>query len=198
MNADLSAAITAIATLVLAIAAIGAFIYAARTYQAQSRQLEIAKDETRRLRTPVFEGHITLLAIGYRSYVVSLRLLSNEGLASLSVVLEGATLDQCPLGFFPGGDGVKPIELGELPKGWGKEVVRPDASWGLLMPGATATWRADSREGHPEHIPRALHGRAECRGITAEEWTVYVTFEFTGDLGETLLYANPPFNEFNE
>ncbi len=46
------------------------------------------------------------------------------------------------------------------------------------MPGATAAWRADPRQGVivMKEVPSVLHGRAECSGAAGERWNVPVTF----------------------
>jgi len=176
MSADISAAVTAFATCALAVAAIGAFIYAVRTYRAQALQLEIAKDEAKRLRAPVFDGNVILG--GGTACIASLRLLSGERLASLQVVLEGTTAAECPLGFHPAGDTVEPTPAENRPDGWKGEVEQPDASWGPLMPGSTAAWRADPRPGVDvmNNVPAVIHGRAECVGAAGERWIVPITF----------------------
>jgi hypothetical protein len=58
MQTSLAEWIMTDATCVLAAGGIGAFIYAARTYGAQSRQLKIAKADSARLRTPVLRGEL--------------------------------------------------------------------------------------------------------------------------------------------
>jgi hypothetical protein len=177
------------ATIVLAVAAIGAGIFAARTYRAQSAELAIAREEARRLRAPRFTGWVTLNAPGEESCTVSLLLLTAEPLESLRVVLHGADITACPIGFYPGTYGVAPMGPGDLPQGWANEHLRPDATWETLSPGSTATWRADPRQNAREYqsAPTEIHGRAECTGADGVTWTVPVTFTLDGDVQRMLL-----------
>jgi hypothetical protein len=196
MSAYASAAVTAIATCalvlvtaVLAAAAIGAFIYAKRTYQAQSAQLAVATEEARRLRSPVFDAQIRLTVPGATSCTVSLLLLSAERLERLHVVMDGPAAGECPVGFYPGVEGVPPMRSADdLPPGWKQEYLRPDAIWPDLLPGSRAVWRADPRkDAHEmEPVPAAVHGRVECSGPDGTEWTVPVTFALAAEVQSML------------
>jgi hypothetical protein len=192
MDADFSAGLAAVATCalvlvtaVLAAAAIGAFIYAKRTYQAQSAQLDVAREEARRLRAPVFGGQVSLTVPGSKSCTVSLLLLSAERLERLRVVLDGPAVGECPVGFYPGVAGVAPMRsAGDLPPGWKQEHLRPDAVWPDLLPGSRAVWRADPRQdAHDmDSVPAEVHGRVECSGPDGMEWTVPVTFALAAEV----------------
>src|SRR5712691_3279108 len=97
MSSSTAAAVTAIATVVLAVAGTLAFIFAALTWRAQTRQLAIAIQETRRLREPVFDGLISRIRPGF--YEARLRLRTNESVRGLQVMLTGTSIEECPFGF---------------------------------------------------------------------------------------------------
>jgi hypothetical protein len=182
MSMGLSAAVTATAIAVLAVAAIGAFVYAVRTYRAQEAQLVVAREEATRLRAPVFEGQIMFSAPGPNSFAAALRLRSNEPLRSVHVVLEGVTASECPVGFFPGVEGVPPIEPQTQPEGWRNETVRPDASWASWLPNARAVWRVDPREQARDSRLPVVNDCAECERLAGERWTVAVAFTLSYDV----------------
>jgi hypothetical protein len=82
MAPDVSAAVAAVATCVLAlvtavlaVAAIGAFVYAKRTFRAQSDQLEVAREEAWRLRTPVLRGEVSSIGQGVPNFRLDVRLV---------------------------------------------------------------------------------------------------------------------------
>lgn len=192
MKTDLSAELTAWATwalvgvtAILAGAAIGAFVYAKRTYKAQSDQLGVAQNEAQRLRAPVFSGTVAPTMAGSKFCTVSLLLLSGERLESLRAVLDGPAAAECPVGFYPGVAGVAPIHSpDDLPPGWKQEHLRPDATWDGLLPGSRAVWRADTRkDAHDmQPVPAEIHGRVECMGPDGNQWTVAVTFTLAADV----------------
>lgn len=183
----MSSAITAIATCVLAVAAIGAFVYAVRTYMAQAAELAVARDEAMRLRVPVFDTLIQpqLPESGERTFVVSMRLRSNEPLASLRLIMDDSSAAASPLGFVPGIN-VPPVERETQPKGWLDEIVSSVASWGSVRPNDSVIWMMHTRK--DEVLADVtllttddLNGRVECEGMAGEHWTVPVTFKFARD-----------------
>lgn len=172
-----------------ALTAIGTLALAVATFVTLQVTVHQARRERLRLGRPVFDGQVTLLAGGAQIFTISLRLLSSEPLASLRVVLEGANAADCPLGFFPGVAGVEAIGRGDLPAGWENETVRTDAHWrSVLLPGATAKWRANPRRDGRDmvEVPAELHGRVECTGLNDERWTVYATFTMEGNAGAAI------------
>ncbi len=98
--------VTAAATCVLGIGGIGAFVYAARTYGAQNAQLQLAKQDSMRLRTPVLRGEVSAIGQGVPNFRLDVRLSTPEPLARLRVIIDEARANDCPLGFTPGQTGV--------------------------------------------------------------------------------------------
>ena len=86
MNPDTSAAVTAIATCVLAGFAFLAFAAAALTYWAQARQLRIAKDEARRLQAPILRAEVNRDGQGFPAFRLDVTLLSHEPVPWVRVI----------------------------------------------------------------------------------------------------------------
>lgn len=172
MSADISAAITAVATCVLGAAAIGAFVFAALAWRDQRRllavqagelsrqaeqldiqneRLELARQGSRHLRTPVLHAVIDSVGQGVPNFRLDVRLISPEPLESLRVSVAEARAGDCPLGFTAGQDGVEQYpDEDALPPGWRMDVLRHEAAWHEpLAPGTAATWQMAYRRQLP-------------------------------------------------
>src|SRR5260370_9703614 len=125
--------VTAGAPAALAVGAWGATIYARRTYEAQSKQLDVARQEAARLRAPVLDGELLLWdpsgshSAGYR---LNVRLRAGERLVQTRVVVVEARGKDCPVGFTRGQVGVDqyPNLDREPPEGRG-DAPRRGARW---------------------------------------------------------------------
>jgi len=180
--------VTAAATCVLGIGGIGAFVYAARTYGAQNAQLQLAKQDSMRLRTPVLRGEVSAIGQGVPNFRLDVRLSTPEPLARLRVIIDEARANDCPLGFTPGQTGVEQNpDQDALPPGWGNDVLRHEARWDeVLLPGSAATWQMAVRShahGPPASAdPGKVLLRAECSSASGgEPWRVQVLVTMTGD-----------------
>jgi hypothetical protein len=177
--------VTAAATCVLGIGGIGAFVYAARTYSAQNAQLQLAKQDSVRLRAPILRGEISAIGQGVPSFRLDVWLSTPEPLASLRVIIEEARGGDCPLGFTAGQTGVEQHpDQDALPPGWRNDVLRHEARWDALMPGSAATWqmaiRNQAQEPGTSADPGKVRLRAECRPVSGgEPWRVHVPVTIT-------------------
>ena len=180
------------ATCVIAVGGAGAFVYAARTYGAQSRQLAVAKADSARLRTPVLRGEIGVVGGqgGDRKYRLDVWLLTSEPLARLRVRLEEARGNDCIIGFTPGQTGVaQHPDQDTLPPGWRNDVLRHEAGWAELAPGAAATWQLAQRNGVREGADgrERIRLSAECEPAGGgQSWRVHVPVTMTVDAERAL------------
>lgn len=99
--------VTAIATCVLAVGGVAAGIFAALTYCSQNAQLQLAKTDSIRLRTPVLRAELASIGQGEPLFRLDVWLSTPEPLANLRVIIEEARGGDCPVGFTPGQDGVE-------------------------------------------------------------------------------------------
>lgn len=188
MSSSTAAAVTAIATTVLAVAGTLAFIFAALTWRAQTRQLTVATAETRRLREPVFDGLILRTRPGF--YEARLRLRTNEPVWGLQVTLTGTSVDECPFGFLSLLSGRFGL-LGPGDPQLGPGDPQLVAAWTereALLPSDTATWPIGHRQGasNMSAAPDEIHARADCQGNDGARWSVAVTFRLSPEVAASL------------
>lgn len=189
MSPDTAAAVTAWATCFLAAFAFLAFIAAGATYIVQAKQLKVARREAKALRAPVFEGEITASAAGAKSpFLASIRLRSNEPLPVVRLIMQGATVAECPVGFPSGAEGVESDDPSYQPPGWRNETLARSARWEILFPNDQATWPVEL---HPRAhdlspVPEVTHARADCRGLEGEEWIVPVTLKLAREVRDAM------------
>jgi hypothetical protein len=179
--------VTAIATCAIGIGGAGAFVYAVRTYRAQSAQLDLAKRDSVRLRAPVLRAELASIGQGVPNFRLDVWLSTPEPLASIRVIIEEARGGDCPVGFTAGQTGVEQHpDQDALPPGWRNDVLRHEACWDALLPGAAATWQMALREHGPgkagEADPSKIRLRAECTAASGgEPWRVHVPVTLTAD-----------------
>jgi hypothetical protein len=189
MSPDTAAAVTAWATCFLAAFAFLAFIAAGATYVTQAKQLKVARQEAKALRAPVFEGEVTASAPGAKSpFVASIRLRSNEPPPVVRLIMQGATVAECPIGFPPGTEGVQPDDPSYQPPGWQNDVLVRSALWEILFPNDQAIWQVEL---HPRAhdlnpVPEVARARADCRGLEGEEWIVPVTLKLAPEVRDAM------------
>jgi hypothetical protein len=176
---DTAAWVEATATCALAVGGIGAFTYAARTYAAQRDQLKLAREDSKLQRTPVLRGIATETTSGVSHFRLDVWLVSPEPLGHLRVAIVEARARDCRLGFTPGQNGVTTHTEGmALPVGWEQDVLRHQAEWHELLPGAAATWEMAMRSMEQGQGPEAgaLMLQAECAPWSGgAPWLVPIT-----------------------
>jgi hypothetical protein len=184
--------LTAVATCILAVGGIGAFVYAARTYSAQNAQLQLAKQDSIRLRTPLLRGELASIGQGVPNFRLDVWLSTPEPLASLRVIIEEARSSDCPVGFTPGQSGVEQHpDQDALPPGWRNDTLRHEARWDELLPGSAATWqmalRGQRQAAGTSAEPGKVRLRAECTAArSGEPWQVHVPVTVTEDAAREL------------
>jgi hypothetical protein len=189
MSPDTAATVTAWATCFLAAFAFLAFIAAGATYVVQAKQLRVAREEGKALRAPVFEGEITAGAPGAKSpFVASIRLRSNGPLPIVRLIMQGATVAECPVGFPRGVEGVEPDAPEDQPPGWRNDELVRSARWEILFPNDQAIFPVEL---HPRAhdlnpVPEVAHARADCIGLEHEEWIVPVTLKLAPEVRDAM------------
>src|SRR5437899_356587 len=103
-SADWALWVTAAGTLAIGIGGLGAFVYAVKTFRAQGEQLELARRDSVRMRTPVLRGELGIWQPGNAPFLLKVWLLSPEAIGTLRLVI--ANPDDCLIGFRPGQSGV--------------------------------------------------------------------------------------------
>ena len=180
-SADWAAWVTAAGTCAIGVGGLGAFWYAKRTFEAQSKQLELARRDSLRMRTPVLRGELGIWQPGSSLFLLRIWLLSSEPIASLHVSI--ANTDNCPLGFRPGQAGVETwTDEDSLPPGWKNDTTRHEARRDEpLTPGASDQWIMAYRkvEYQPGDSAGGLSLRAEGTLASGEAWSVPVTVDVT-------------------
>jgi hypothetical protein len=203
MTPDVSAAVTAIATGVLALAAIPAFIFALLAWPdqrcqlaAQGEQLELARQDSRRLRTPVLHAEVDSVGLGVPNFRLDVRLVSAEPLGHLQVTIAEARGNDCPLGFTPGQTGVEQYpDQDSLAPEWRMDVLRDEATSDELLPGSAATWQMAFREQlrHRHVGPEAIRLRAECTPMGGgDSWGIPVPVTVTDQAARELRQLGGP------
>jgi hypothetical protein len=188
----------AIATCVIGLGGIGAFAFAALAWRNQRRELEIARQDSKRLRTPVLHAELASIGSGVPKFRLDVRLSSAEPLARLRVTIAEARGNDCPVGFTAGQSGVDSHpEQDKLPPGWRNDTLRHSAAWEeLLPPGTSATWQMAYREQSNGHRPAdsaKIQFRAECTAVSGgEPWHVPIPVTVTQEAAQTLRQASGP------
>jgi hypothetical protein len=181
--------VTAISTAVLAVGGIVAGVYAVRTYRAQHAELELARRDSKRQRTPVLQGELSVEP-GKTTFRLDAWLSTSEPLSGLRLVIDEARANDCPLGFSIGQTGVETyVDFEALPAGWRNDPVRPEARWTqTLLPGSAATFEMRLRRQPGERAdPGKIRVRAECTPIEGgEPWIVNVPVTVTPSAADKL------------
>jgi hypothetical protein len=218
MSADASAAVTAIATCVLAITAIGAFIFAALAWRGQrtqlaalndelagqgrqlaiqAEQLELAREDSRHLRTPVLQAEVSSIGQGVPNFRLDVRLVSGEPLARIQVTIAEARGNDCPLGFTPGQTGVEQNPgQDQLPPGWRNDPLRHEAGWDEPLPaGGAATWQMAFRDQLRRQGagPEDIRLRAVCTAAEGDKpWHVSIPVTLSDEALQELRQLTEP------
>ena len=180
-SADWALWVTAAGTLAIGSGALGAFVYAVKTFRAQGEQLELARRDSARMRTPVLRGELGSWQPGSALFLLKVWLLSPEAIGTLRVTI--ANPDDCLIGFRPGQSGVETWpDPDSLPPGWKNDTTRHEARRDeMLLPGAADQWVMAFRKAEYEHGERAtgLSLRAEGTLASGETWAVPLIVEIT-------------------
>jgi hypothetical protein len=187
-SADWASWVTAAGTCAIGVGGLGAFVYAARTFKAQSEQLALARQDSVRMRTPVLRGELGMRHPGSVLFLLRLRLISPEPIARLRVTI--ANPADCLIGFSTGQTGVETWpDDGSLPPGWKNDTTRHEATRDeLLLPGAHGQWILEYRKAEYEHGEGSseLLLRAEGTLASGEIWSTPVTVEIAADAQKRL------------
>lgn len=211
-NGDIAAWVAAVGTWVIAAGGIGALIYARRAWQdqqsqlaaqsreiaAQNEQIQLAREASRRSRTPVLRAELRSIGQGVSLFRLDVWLSSPEQLARVQVIISEARANDCPVGFTPGQSGVtQHPDQDSLPPGWRNDVLRHEAVWDeWLLPGTSATWQMAYREQQRGHGPLAdptkIQFRVVCSAASGETWPVIMPVSVTSGAMEALRDASGP------
>jgi hypothetical protein len=191
-SADWAAWVTAAGTWAIGFGGAGAFVYAVKTYKAQSGQLALARRDSLRMRTPVLHGELDMWQPGSILFVLRVRLVSPEPIPGLRVSI--ANPDDCLIGFKTGQDGVNTwSDARPLPAGWANDVTRYQARGDeLLAPGAHVQWIMTFRKAQYEHgeTGTGLVLRAEGTLASGEPWSAPVAVEIAAAARQRLFVTS--------
>jgi len=191
-SADWALWVTAAGTWAIGVGGFGAFMYARKTFEAQREQLELARRDSLRMRTPTLRGELGLRQPGGATFVLKIGLISPEPVASVQMTI--VNLDDCPVGFTTGQEGVETWpEPESLPPGWRHDTTRHVARRDeLLVPGAHTLWVMAYRKAEFERgeCSGELSLRAEGTFMSREAWSAQVAVTVTDGARQRLSAAS--------